>query len=67
MSHLCWTDGTARLTGVLGHLEGDLDVTLGTEVVHLSRANLGEDVDQVGAIAEITVMQLHLVRTYTRS
>lgn len=53
-------------TSILGHLEGDLDVTLRAKVVHLGRANLGDDVHQIGAIAEITIVEFELVGTYNK-
>ena len=48
--------------GVLGHLERDLDVRLGAQVVDLRGEHLGEDVDEIGAVREIAVVQLELVR-----
>lgn len=37
---------------------------LGTEIVDLCGENLGEDVDKVGAIGEITVVQLEFVGSW---
>ena len=39
------------VTGVFSHLKGDLDVRLGAEVVDLGGLDLGDDVDEVGAVA----------------
>lgn len=52
------------VAGVFSHLEGDLDVRLGAEIVDFSRLGLGDDVDEVGAVAEISVVQLELVRAW---
>lgn len=46
---------------VLGHFKGDLDVRLRAEVVNLRGLDLGDDVHEVGAVAEIAVVQLELV------
>lgn len=51
------------LTGVFGHFEGDFDVALCAEVVDLCWANLSEDVDEIGAIAEIAIVGMKLVGT----
>lgn len=45
------------LGGVLGEVEGDLDVGLGAEVVDLVGADLGDDVAEVGAVGEVAVVQ----------
>lgn len=52
------------VASVFSHLERDFDVGLGSEVVHFGRLDLGDDVDEVGAVAEIAVVQLELVRTW---
>ena len=52
---------TVDVAGVFGHLERDLDVRLSAEVVDLSRLDLGDDVYEVCAVAQITVMKLKLV------
>ena len=36
---------------VFGHLKGDFDVRLGTKIVDLRGLDLGDDVDEVGAVA----------------
>ena len=46
---------------VFSHLERDLDVRLRAEVVDLRRLHLRDDVDEVGAVAEVAVVQLELV------
>ena len=51
---------------ILGHLERDLDVRLGTEVVDLGREHLSEDVHEIGAVGEVAVMQFELVGTLSR-
>ena len=48
------------VSGVLGHIEGNLDVGHGTEVVDFGGADLGDDGDQVGGIAEIAVVKEEL-------
>ena len=48
------------VSGVLGHIEGNLDVGHGTEVVDFGGADLGNDGDQVGGIAEIAVVKEEL-------
>ena len=48
---------TIGIGSVLGHLEGNLDVGHGAEVVNLIGLHLGNDGDQVGGIAEVTVME----------
>ena len=55
---------TVDVACVFGHLERDLDVRLSTEVVYLSRLDLGNDVHEVGAIAQITIVKLKLVRPW---
>ena len=55
---------TIDVTGIFGHLERDLDVRLSTEVVHLSRLDLGDNVHEVGAIAQVTIMELELVGSW---
>ena len=42
---------------VLGHIEGNLDVGHGTEVVNLIGLHLGNDGDQVRGIAEVTIVE----------
>ena len=51
---------TIGIGGVLGHIEGNLDVRHGAEVVDLGGADLGNDGDQVSSIAEITIVQEEL-------
>lgn len=58
------TDGIEKTKGayaidigcILGHLERDLDVRLSAQVVDLGGEHLGEDVHEIGAVGEITVM-----------
>lgn len=45
---------------VFGHVKGHLDVTHGTQVVDFGRLGVGNDGDQVGGIAQVTVMQIQL-------
>jgi hypothetical protein len=52
------------VAGVFGHLEGDLDVRLGAEVVDLGGLDVGDDVDQVGRVGEIAIVKLELVRAW---
>lgn len=49
------------IAGVFGHLERYLDVRLSTKVVDLCRLNLCDDIDEIGGICQITIMQLELV------
>jgi hypothetical protein len=46
--------------GVLGHVEGDLDVGLGTQVVDLGGEDLGDDMDQAGRVGQVTMVKAHL-------
>ena len=48
---------TVSIGGVLGHIEGNLNVGHGAEVVNLIGLHFGNDGDQVGGIAEITVVE----------
>ena len=48
---------TVGIGSVLGHIEGNLDVGHGAEIVNLIGLHLGNDRDQVGGIAEVTVME----------
>ncbi len=50
------TDSVA-VGGVLGHVEGYFDVRHGAEVVDFSGADVGDDGDEVGGIAEVTVVE----------
>jgi len=45
---------------VLRHVERNLDVGLGTQVVDLGGENLGDDVDQAGRVGQVTVVETHL-------
>ena len=56
-----------NVTGIFCHLERDLDVRLSTEVVDLSRLDLGDNVHEVGAVAQIAVVKLELVRPWLSS
>jgi len=49
-----------RHPSVLGHLERDFDVGLSTEVIDFRRLDLGDDVDQVGGVGKITVVEDHV-------
>lgn len=49
---------TVDVSSVLGHLERDLDVRLRTKVVDLGWLDLCDDVDKVGTVAQVTVVQL---------
>ena len=51
---------------ILGHLERDLDVRLGSEVVDLGREHLSEDVHEISAVGEVTIMQFELVGTLSQ-
>lgn len=44
---------------VLGALKGDLDVALGSQIVHFIRTNLGQDTCQIGGVSEVAVMEKH--------
>lgn len=41
---------------ILSHLEGDFDVRLGAQVVNLAGLNLSDDVNKIGAVAQIAVV-----------
>ena len=45
------------ITSVFCHLKGDLDMRLRTEVVDLGRLDLSDDVDEVGAVTQVTIVQ----------
>lgn len=45
---------------VLGHVERDLHVGLGTQVVDLGGEDLGNNVDEAGRVGQITVVKTHL-------
>jgi hypothetical protein len=45
------------LGGVLRHLEGHRDVGHGSEVVNLVRLDLRDDVEQIGGIGQIAIVQ----------
>jgi hypothetical protein len=47
---------------VFRHFEGNFDVRLGTQIVHLCGLHLGKDVHQVGTIGKITIMELKFCR-----
>jgi len=49
---------------VFCHLKRDFNVRLRAKIVDLRRLDLCNDVHEVGAIAEITIMKLELDRTY---
>lgn len=49
--------------GVLCHLKGNFDVGLGTEVVDFRGLDLSEDIDEVCAVREITMVELQFVRS----
>ena len=51
---------TIGIGGILGHIERNLDVRHGAEVVDLGGTDLGNDGDQVGGIAEIAIVQEEL-------
>mmetsp|Transcript_11082 Transcript_11082/g.17785 ORF Transcript_11082/g.17785 Transcript_11082/m.17785 type:complete len:277 (-) Transcript_11082:110-940(-) len=44
---------------VFGHIKGHLDVTHGTQIVNFGGFDAGNDSNQIGSIAQITVMQVH--------
>mmetsp|Transcript_20926 Transcript_20926/g.67317 ORF Transcript_20926/g.67317 Transcript_20926/m.67317 type:complete len:372 (-) Transcript_20926:86-1201(-) len=46
-----------RLGGVLGHLEGHLDVRLGGQVVDLVGADLGDERDEVGGVGHVAIVE----------
>lgn len=58
------TEGTKTVdvACVFGHFERNLDVRLSTKVVDFSRLDLGKDVYEVGAVAQVTVVELKFVR-----
>lgn len=47
--------------GVFCHFEGDLDVGLGTEIVDFGGLDRGDDIDEVGAVGEIAVVEVEVV------
>jgi len=56
-----------HVASVFGHLEGDLDVRLGSKVVDLGWLYLGEDVHQVGTVGQIAIVQLEFSGTWSIS
>jgi hypothetical protein len=46
---------------VFSHLERDLDMALSTEIVHFGRLNLGDDIDKVSAVTQITVVKMEFI------
>mmetsp|Transcript_6988 Transcript_6988/g.11601 ORF Transcript_6988/g.11601 Transcript_6988/m.11601 type:complete len:240 (+) Transcript_6988:495-1214(+) len=48
---------SVTVSGVLWHIKGNLDVGHGTEIVDLSWLDIGDDGNQVGGVAKITVMK----------
>ena len=50
-----------RIGGVFRDVEGHLDVRHRTEVVDLVRLHVADDADEVGAVAEVAVVQLDLL------
>ena len=57
------TQGTERVdvARILCHVEGDFDVRLRAEIVNLGRLDLRDDVYKVGAVRQVSVVQLELV------
>jgi len=49
-----------NVSGVLGHVKGDLDVGLSTQVIDLGGEDLGNDVDEAGGVGQVTVVKTHL-------
>ena len=47
---------------VLGHVERDFNMGLSAEIVNLRGLDLGEDVDEIGAVGEVAVVELELCR-----
>ncbi|RUS30880.1 hypothetical protein BC938DRAFT_478824 [Jimgerdemannia flammicorona] len=45
---------------VLGHVEGNFDMGLGTEIIDFSGLDLGNDVHQTGGVGEIAVVEKEL-------
>jgi hypothetical protein len=50
---------TVDVTGVLCHLERDLDVRLSAEIVDFGRHDLSDDVDEVSGVRQVTVVKDH--------
>jgi hypothetical protein len=51
---------TITVSSIFGHIEGDFDVTHGTQVVDFLRLDLGNDADKIGGVAQVTIMQKKL-------
>jgi hypothetical protein len=54
---------TITVSSIFGHIEGYFDVTHGTQVVDFLRLDLGNDGDEIGGVAQVTVMQKELDST----
>lgn len=52
---------TIDVAGVFGHFERDLNVRLSTEIVDLSGLDLGDNIYEVGAVAQVTIVELKFV------
>jgi DNA integrity scanning protein DisA with diadenylate cyclase activity len=48
------------ISSIFGHIERYFDVTHGTQVVDFYRLDLANDGDEIGGIAQVTVMQKEL-------
>ena len=50
---------------ILRHVEGDLYVRLGPEVVYFGWLDLRDDIHEVGAIRKVSVVERELVLAYS--
>ena len=65
IQHAQHSDAVA-VGGILGHLERDLDVALGAQVVQLVRPHLGDDLKEVGGVGQVAVVQEELGVVHVR-
>lgn len=52
---------TINISSVLSHFEGNFDVGLGSEIVHFRRLDLSDDIHEIRAVTQISVMQFEFV------
>mmetsp|Transcript_32108 Transcript_32108/g.67312 ORF Transcript_32108/g.67312 Transcript_32108/m.67312 type:complete len:236 (-) Transcript_32108:172-879(-) len=48
---------TITVSSVLGHVERNLHVTHGTQIVNFIRLYIGDDCNEIGSIAQVTIME----------
>lgn len=48
---------TVNIASVFSHFEGDLHMRLGAKIVNFGGLDLGDDVDKISAVAQISIVQ----------